>query len=156
MQESTLRQRLQEQDPYSSPWTYKVYRIVSIRCLGLRLVNSYCTIRHQNAGLCINCLYFHRFCLFSSDWTWYFAGLFIFAVTTAIQQPITDLEQVRRKYFHTALFKNRLDDIFCNNSGFRLQTFTVIKWKVSENGIKEFLKITSVKESLSSLNLTKF
>ena len=156
MQESTLRRRLQEQDPYSSPWTYKVYRIVSIRCLGLRLFNSYCTIRHQNAGLCINCLYFHRFCLFSSDWTWYFAGLFIFAVTTAIQQPITDLEQVRRKYFHTALFKNRLDDIFCNSSGFRLQTFTVIKWKVSENGIKEFLKITSVKESLSSLNLTKF
>lgn len=156
MQESTLGRCLQEQDPHSSPWTYGVYRIVSVRRLGLRLVNSYCTIIHQNAGLFINCLYFHRFCLFSSDWTWYFAGLFIFAVTTAIQQPITDLEQVRRKYFHTALFKNRLDDIFCNNSGFRPQTCTVIKWKVSENGIREFLKITSVKESLSSLNLTKF
>lgn len=122
MQESTLGRCLQEQDPHSSPWTYGVYRIVSVRRLGLRLVNSYCTISHQNAGLCINCLYFHRFCLFSSDWIWYFVGLFIFAVTTAIQQPITDLEQVRRKYFHTALFKNRLDDIFCNNSGFRPQT----------------------------------
>lgn len=140
MQESTLGRCLQEQDPHSSPWSYGVYRIVSVRRLGLRLVNSYCTISHQNAGLCINCLYFHRFCLFSSDWTWYFAGLFIFAVTTAIQQPITDLEQVRRKYFHTALFKNRLDDIFAiiQASDLRLQTCTVIKWKVSENGIREF------------------
>lgn len=41
-------------------------------------------------------------------------------------------------------------------SDLRLQTCIVIKCKVSENGIREFLKITSVKESLSSLNLTKF